>query len=166
MTAWDDLLQLAGGPGVSEADLLLHEERLSVRLPPSYREFLMAADGWDPEKALAPRLRPVAEVRWARDVDPYLAEGWGDDDLPRVPDEEYFIYGPEQDCSLHFRPEYLPDTLCVSIWDDGQIVLLNPAIVFPDGEWEAWDLASWHPGAVRYRSFRELALDMYADETD
>lgn len=38
----------------------------------------------------------------------------------------------------------------------GQVWLLNPHVVGPDGEWEAWDFASWHPGEVRYRSFWDL----------
>ncbi|WP_157523205.1 SMI1/KNR4 family protein [Herbidospora cretacea] len=167
MTSWDDLLQAvsrrAGDKrGAGEAGVRLLEERLGVRLPPDYREFLTVTGGWNPDTPMCPPLRPPAQVGWTRDVDPDLAEGWGDD-LPPVPDEEYFLYGPEQDCALHFRSEYLRDTLHVSDWDDGQVVLLNPRIVSPGGEWEAWDYANWHPGAVRYRSFRELLEVVYAD---
>ncbi|WP_062443680.1 SMI1/KNR4 family protein [Herbidospora daliensis] len=163
MTMWDDLLAAASvRPGLGEDVVRAHEERLGMRLPPSYREFLTAADGWDPETALCPPLRRIAEVGWTRDVDHRLAEGWGEDEPP-VSDDDYFTYGPEQDCTLHFRPGYLPATLYVSDWDDGQVILLNPEIVTPDGEWEAWDLATWYPGAVRYRSFRELLVGVYAD---
>ena len=34
--------------------------------------------------------------------------------------------------------------------------LLNPMVVTPEGEWEAWMFAHWLPGARRYRSFWEL----------
>ena len=36
------------------------------------------------------------------------------------------------------------------------ILLLNPWVVFPDGEWEAWDLGTRPRGAYWYRSFWEL----------
>ncbi|MEU6252536.1 hypothetical protein [Streptomyces sp. NPDC047043] len=41
------------------------------------------------------------------------------------------------------------------------VSLLNPCVITPDGEWEAWYLAHWLPGAVRYRSFRALMNDEY-----
>src|SRR5262249_28866812 len=33
--------------------------------------------------------------------------------------------------------------------------LLNPMVVWPDGEWEAWFFANWLPGAARYPSFAD-----------
>jgi hypothetical protein len=39
------------------------------------------------------------------------------------------------------------------------VLLLNPEVVTPDGEWEAWYYASWRPGASRYRSFAELMIE-------
>jgi hypothetical protein len=74
-----------------------------------------------------------------------------------VPDELYFVYGLEQD-SIHYRGEYVPDTLLAGYWDDG-VALLNPHVSTAEGEWEAWYLAPWLPGANRYRSFWDLAMD-------
>lgn len=39
---------------------------------------------------------------------------------------------------------------------DAAILLLNPEVVFEDGEWEAWYFATWLPGAMRFRSFADL----------
>ena len=44
---------------------------------------------------------------------------------------------------------------------DSAIYLLNPKVVTPDGEWEAWFFANWLPGAARYRSFVELMQAEY-----
>jgi hypothetical protein len=49
----------------------------------------------------------------------------------------------------------------VSDIGDSAILLLNPEVVTPDGEWEAWDFANWHPGAVRYRSFWDMMQALY-----
>jgi hypothetical protein len=55
----------------------------------------------------------------------------------------------------------MPYVLEVSAEGDGAILLLNPLVVTPEGEWEAWSFANWYPGAVRYRSFWELMKRRY-----
>lgn len=56
------------------------------------------------------------------------------------------------------RTEYLPSLLDISpLGDyDSAIYLLNPRVVTAEGEWEAWFLATWLPGAARYRSFWDM----------
>jgi hypothetical protein len=39
------------------------------------------------------------------------------------------------------------------------MILLNPSIVFANGEWEAIFFANWLPGNQRYRSFRDLVME-------
>ncbi|WP_202638062.1 hypothetical protein [Bailinhaonella thermotolerans] len=48
------------------------------------------------------------------------------------------------------------DTLLVGSYDDEGSILLNPHVVTPEGEWEAWYIAAWMAGAARYRSFWDL----------
>lgn len=74
----------------------------------------------------------------------------------------YFSYGDDQD-SVNLRPEYLRTALEISDYGDAAIYMLNPKVVFADGEWEAWMLASWLPGASRYRSFWELLEAAHRD---
>ncbi|WP_182905882.1 SMI1/KNR4 family protein [Microbispora sp. H13382] len=142
----------------TEAEVRELEERLGVELPPSYRQFLLSANGWGSDDDCC--LLRVEEVGWLRDVDPSIAESWSapkPENSWSVPDELYFVYGLEQD-SIHFRGEYVPDTLLLGYWDDGA-ALLNPHVSTVEGEWEAWYLAPWLPGARRYRSFWDLAMD-------
>ncbi|WP_053174836.1 SMI1/KNR4 family protein [Nonomuraea sp. SBT364] len=138
-------------PPASEAAVGRLEERLGMSLPPSYRSFLLFADGWGVDEY---SLRPVAEVGRLRDLEPWIVECWSADAGWSVPDDLYFVYGKEQDC-VHLRVEYLPATLLIGHWDDG-VFLLNPEVMTPDGEWEAWYLAPWLAGADRHRSFWEL----------
>src|SRR4051812_16143289 len=92
--------------GATEREIMRHEERLGQRLPPSYREFLEVANGWRGGVALIP-LWHLCQLGWTRDVDPGLGESWAParECRPTVPDEEYLVYGPEQDC-IHLRCEY------------------------------------------------------------
>ncbi|MFF0243297.1 SMI1/KNR4 family protein [Streptosporangium sandarakinum] len=144
-----------GAPGVVESELVEHERRLGVRLPPSYRGFLRVTDGWDGKGIACGPLLPVGRIGWVRDLDPQLVDIWSsqDDDL-RPSDEDYFVYGEGQD-TIHVRGEYVPDTLMIGEYDDG-VYLLNPHIRTPDGEWEAWYMAPWLAGAERCRSFWDL----------
>jgi hypothetical protein len=56
----------------------------------------------------------------------------------------------------------LRTALEISDWGDSAICLLNPQVVTPEGDWEAWFFANWLPGANRYRSFWELMQAEYA----
>ncbi|WP_143021912.1 SMI1/KNR4 family protein [Nonomuraea maritima] len=144
-------------PPASEFEVSQLEERLGVRLPPSYRQFLLFSNGWGIEEY---SVAPVAEVGWLRDVWPSAVEAWTSpmgEERPSVPDDLYFVYGKEQS-SDNIRNEYVPDTLLVGLWDG--LLLLNPHVMTSDGEWEAWLLAGWKAGANRHRSFWDLMKDI------
>ena len=145
-----------GYPGATEAELATLEQRLAARLPPSYRNFLKTSNGWRFPSVSIFDLLPAGKVAWFSErnqdwVDAYVGPNAG---LPPVSDKEYFVYGARQDC-VKFRAEYLQTALQISEEGDSAVVLLNPKVVTPEGEWETWFFANWLPGAVRYRSFAE-----------
>jgi hypothetical protein len=147
-----------GFAGASEAELQAAEARLGLQFPPSYRQFLAFSNGWHVITPFIERLWSAAEVdRYAtRHQD--LIDAWRlgarQYPTPRVPDERYFTYGAQQD-PVDMRAEYLDTVIEISDVADG-VLLLNPAVVAADDEWEAWFFASWLPGATRYPSFWEL----------
>jgi hypothetical protein len=146
-----------GFAGAPEDQIREAEQRLGRRLPPSYRSFLGVSNGWRNLGAFIDQLWPVDQVDWFRVrnqewIDAYTGPYAGLDPLS---DDEYFTYGEEQD-PARFRTEYLGSCLEISATGDDAVLLLNPEAVTPEGEWEAWFFANWNPGAVRYRSFREL----------
>jgi hypothetical protein len=146
-----------GFPGAADAEIKAAEARLGTRLPPSYRSFLLASNGWRRPTYFIYELWPSTQIAWFRDrnqewIDAYVGPAA---ELPAIADAEYFTYGEGQD-SCKFRTEYLQSALEISDIGDSAILLLNPRIVTPEGEWEAWFFANWLPGATRYRSFQEL----------
>ena len=160
--------QWLGKAGATEGQIAEAETRLGITFPPSYREFLAVTNGWYQMAAYSAtstgNLWPTVEVDWfcVRNqywIDCYVTP-YGNDPLPMAPDSQYFVYGAEQDGSLSLRLEYLQTALEVSDAGDG-IYLLNPKVVTAEGEWEAWFFANWIPGAVRYRSFREMMQEQY-----
>ena len=142
-----------GFPPASPELINAKEQEQEVALPPSYREFLLTTNGFRQISFFSGGLFSVDRIGWTKDVDPDFLKILNEFDAP-VSDEQYFVYGDKQRSEL-FRLEYLNATLQVSEWVDGSVILLNPLVKFGD-EWEAWVYANWHPGAHRYRSFREL----------
>ena len=146
-----------GFPGATAAELAAAEARLGITLPPSYRAFLATSNGWRATGPFIPQVWSTAEIEWfaARNSDwiaAYLDVGDAEGEPP-VPEAQYRVYGPGQ---VPFRLADLPATLEISEAGDEAIYLLNPQVVAPDGEWEAWFFANWKPGADRYRSFWDL----------
>lgn len=145
-------------PPASEEEIAALEARLGDRLPPTYKEFLRASNGWfqvamDAESG---RFWSTGEVQWFRDQAPWWIQSWTEG-IPeiQVPDDQYYVYGRSQD-PVHMRPQYLHSALAISEDVDAAVYLLNPAVRSASGEWEAWYFGNELPGANRYRSFREL----------
>lgn len=144
--------------GATELEISKLEKRLKISLPGSYANFLRASNGvilLD----LEVELLPTGSVGWARDLLPSLVNDHSYD-YTRSTDEEYYIYGAEQDC-ISYRPEYLTECLVISSNQDGYVYLLNPCVKTSDGEWEAWDFGNKYPGAYRYKDFGILMTDVY-----
>ncbi len=146
-----------GFAGATEEEISVAEARLETSLPPSYRSFLGVSNGWLHPGPFIYDLWPATRIAWFAErnqgwIDAYT-EPYGK--LPSLADEGYFVYGEEQD-SVKFLIEYLQTALQISEEGDSAVYLLNPQVVTPEGEWEAWFFANWAPGATRYRSFRTM----------
>lgn len=146
-----------GFAGATEKEITAVESRIGTRLPPSYRQFLGVSNGWRHPGPFVYYLWPTARIAWFQErnqiwIDAYVEPSEGSQ---RLSDEEYFVCGEEQDPAT-FRVEYLQTALEISDTGDSAVYLLNPQVVTPDGEWEAWFFANWNAGANRYRSFYEM----------
>jgi hypothetical protein len=141
-----------GAPGAGESRLAALEARLGVTLPPSYRSFLGASNGFLQPGVLVPRLLPAEEVDWFRSAHQDVIAAWNVGTtlgLGRAAaDPEAFEH-------------YLPTALQVSDLERAgtAVYLLNPKVVDTSGEWEAFYFAHWIPGVNRYPSFRALMED-------
>jgi hypothetical protein len=158
--------QWLGYAGATEEEIAKAEARLGKTLPPSYRAFLKTSNGWRQTTPFIWELWSTREIEWYRvhgqeSINAYTGALTNSDGSAKFSpsDEEYLVYG-EQQREWYFRVEYLQTALQISEECDGSVYLLNPQIVTPEGEWEAWFMASWS-GASRYRSFQELMLAEY-----
>ena len=120
-----------GEPPASEQQITALESRLSCALPPSYRSFLAASNGFQQQSPFIQRLYSADEV----DRFGVRNKAWADAYREMYPN--------------------LASCLQISAVGDSAVVLLNPDAVSPDGEWQTDFFANWNPGAHGYRSFRE-----------
>jgi len=141
------------------------EQRLSAgKLPKSYRDFAAVTGGeWVASVGIDTvgfnsNLIAIENVGYFRDIDSTNWPGWRkameDSHLEsrQLPANEYYLYDASQD---HFRWSHLYKVVKVGELEQGAVLLINPAEVTSDGEWEAW-LLSTQIGAYRYRSFAEM----------
>jgi HEAT repeat protein len=155
-----------GSQPATELQISQLEKRLGYRLPPSYRNFLLTTNGWSRTSFCIGRVLPVSKVDWLQTLEPESLDALDDFDCPLVNEpQEYFRY----DGRPFYNPEHLRESLLVAepIAGDSMIYVLNPLVVTPDGEWEAWRFAHWIPGAERFPSFELLMraeYDSFASE--
>ncbi|MGW5780036.1 SMI1/KNR4 family protein [Streptomyces sp. NPDC003863] len=139
-----------GAPGADETAIVTAEERLGRRLPPSYREFLAASDGWQVDQLAAVyRLGGVADVDWfgdPHDMASLYEEGLDDD--PR--EEDVLLAGM-------WRRALRLDTE-----SDASYALLDPGDSDADGEWALYVYKGWSGETPdRHPSFRAYMEAVY-----
>lgn len=134
-----------GYEGVDEQRIAALEDRLGTRLPPSYRSFLGASDGWSHLGPFMYGMRTTGALDWLDDDD---ADMYMDMDMDICDDEP-------DDVSEQVRAP----VLLIADEGDAQVWLLDSGDVSPDGEWAAYTWSSWEPGlSDRYGSFAELVV--------
>ncbi len=143
--------------GATEEEVSELESRLGEDLPISYRNFLLASNGFAILNESC-ELYGVDRIEWFVEENRDWAECWDDGD--DVDDEKYFQYGEHQNCCF-LRGRYMKTALQISSAEDGYVYLLNPKIIDSRNEWEAWDFGNKHPGAFRYRSFWDMMQELY-----
>ncbi|MET8544689.1 SMI1/KNR4 family protein [Kitasatospora sp. NPDC004799] len=140
-----------GFPPASEERVAAMEGRLGRRLPPSYRGFLMASDGWRHAGGFVWLLAGTADARWHGNESGLaeVFEGYLDEDS-----------GPAEwrDAGIWRRG------LQLDVESDGLYVLLDPEDVDGAGEWAVYTWAGWRAEPPeRHANFAEFMRGVYRE---
>ncbi|MGH3165604.1 MAG: SMI1/KNR4 family protein, partial [Trebonia sp.] len=132
-----------GFPGAGEADIASAERRLGVRLPPSYRNFLLVSNGWREIGVYVSVLRPVQEVGWFREVEQPTWELFRNDlVLEHLPDQA--MAARMRRSSEEFA-RHIGRCLALSFGGDDDYWLLDPEQADAGGEWAAYTWSAESP---------------------
>ncbi|PGH47284.1 SMI1/KNR4 family protein [Streptomyces sp. Ru87] len=140
-----------GFPPASEERIVLMEERLGRRMPPSYREFLKVSDGWRHTGGFVALLAGTTEARWHDDASQLAGvfEEYLDEDA-----------GPEE----RREADIWRRGLQLDVESDGLYVLMDPEDVDEDGEWAVHTWAGWRAAPPeRHASFLAFMVDMHRE---
>ena len=139
-----------GRPGADEVAIAAAEERLGRRLPPSYREFLSASDGWHVDQmAGIYQLGGAADIDWFQD--PYDMTPMYEENLGDNPREEDVLLAGMWQRALQLETD-----------SDMSYALLDPGDSDQDGEWALYVYKGWGGELPdRYPSFRAYMEAMY-----
>ncbi|MFI8091328.1 SMI1/KNR4 family protein [Streptomyces sp. NPDC086080] len=138
-------------PPAAEAEIAAAEGRLGVRLPPSYRGFLGASNGWRFDTGSVYRLGAVHEVDWFGD--PFDMTPFYQQSLDERSTEEAVRMAGMWRRALQLETD-----------SDMSNALLDPGDTDEDGEWALYVYQGWsgeYP--VRYPSFHAYMQRMYQD---
>ncbi|MFI8201395.1 SMI1/KNR4 family protein [Streptomyces sp. NPDC085937] len=156
----DEAMELAEGettladltlaaPPASEAEVADAERRLGTRLPPSYREFLLASNGWSLRDDSIHQLGAAHEIGWFGDpfgMTPMYRESLDE----RATEQEVLLAGMWE------------RALQLETDSDMSYALLDPGDTDDDGEWALYVYKGWsgeYP--TRYPSFRAYMRRRY-----
>ncbi len=161
---WNDPADRALRSPATELDVQALEERLGRGLPPSYRRFLLLTNGTDVPPEGGTRVTDgflrCADVEWLATADPsrlmqpnftphdqtILEQLTSQQsDTPRLADFEH-----RGACLLIVPPS----------WEI--LVVLNPLVQTPDGEWECWELDAVDLPPKAFRSFASYLQSVVA----
>lgn len=120
------------------------EERLEIKLPKEYKDFLLVSNGFCPY-SLNPTLLPVDKIDWLKNLDEQLIDIWTDS-MDEV-DKEF---------AASFS-----SSLLIGGYKEEQQLLLIPSKKSKD--WECWFFASWVPGETKYPNFRYYMENLLKD---
>jgi hypothetical protein len=140
-----------GFPPASEERITAMEERLGLRMPPSYREFLKVSDGWRHAGGFVWLLAGTEDARWHNN------ESGLADMCEEELDEDS---GPEEwrEADLWRRG------LQLDVESDITHVLLDPEDMDEDGEWAVYTWASWRAAPPeRFANFLEFMREMHRE---
>ncbi len=138
-----------GQKGASPEQIRTAEARLGVRFPDSYRQFLLASNGFLIPGSFCCVLLPVDLVRRFGDDNPDIVELWNAllEEDPNLADEDDFA------CRIG-------DTIQISEGplDYDLFALLDTASTSPEGE--AWTIMHNRQGYNEYETFAKLAEEI------
>lgn len=117
-----------GNNPATEHEILLAENRLNIKFPDDYREFLLTTNGFIGPNDVEPSFERVHQVDYLKKLIPEMNEAYQIKDL----ESAILVGGMEEEQQFLLIP---PDS--------------------ENKEWRYWKFANWIPGQEEYKNLRD-----------
>ena len=164
LTEVEELILNRGGQKFAPADpvqISKKEHELEISLPTSYRDFLLASNGW-----LQPRLDdddgmilPVEKIGYLSELYPREFKSMYKLEFS-TPSSNDNDFSEEQD-PTHYNAKDFSRAIAISDYVNNGVYLININKRSPEDEFVIWFYSSKHPGVYKYVSFAHIMQYAY-----
>lgn len=112
----------------SEKQISDVENKLGIKLPNDYIEFIKITNGFSAPNQIEPSFESIENIDFLKNIDPFTIEAYG-------------------------LPELENAILVAGIEEEQYFLLLPPES--KNGEWKYWIFANWHAGENPYENLKE-----------
>lgn len=118
----------------SEKQIIEAENKLGIKLPKDYIEFIKITNGFSAPNDIEPTFEAIENIDFLRNIEPFAIEA--------------YAYLPELENSI----------LVGGIEEEQYFLLLPPKS--KNEQWRYWKFANWHPGEHAYQNLKEYFEDV------
>ena len=123
-----------GTISASEKQIIEAENKLGIKLPKDYIEFIKITNGFSAPNDIEPTFEAIENIDFLRNIEPFAIEA--------------YAYLSELENSI----------LVGGIEEEQYFLLLPPKS--KNEQWKYWKFANWHPGEHPYQNLKEYFEDV------
>lgn len=118
-----------GTISVTQEQINKAENKLGIKLPEDYVEFLKITNGFSASNDIEPSFESIENIDYLKNIEPFAIEAYS------------------------YLPELKNAILIAGIDEEQYFLLLPPEL--KDGDWKYWKFANWFPGEHPYPNLKE-----------
>lgn len=123
-----------------ESEIKLAEERLGIKLPTDYKQFISLTNGFSAPNDIEPTFESIDKIDYLKNIDRLIIEAYSIDGIENVGKE-------------------LEKSILVGGISEEQYFLLIPSDL-TNGKWKYWKFANWHPGEEEHESLESYLKEV------
>ncbi|UUF15418.1 MULTISPECIES: SMI1/KNR4 family protein [Flavobacterium] len=123
-----------GTISVTQEQINKTENKLGIKLPEDYVEFLKITDGFSAPNDIEPSFESIENIDYLKNIEPFAIEAYS------------------------YLPELKNAILIAGIGEEQYFLLLPPEL--KDDDWKYWKFSNWFPGEYPYQNLKEYFEDV------
>ncbi|OWU89633.1 SMI1/KNR4 family protein [Flavobacterium sp. WLB] len=123
-----------GTISATEEQINKAENKLGIKLPQDYIEFIKITNGFSAPNDIEPSFESIENIDYLKNIEPFVIEAYS------------------------YLPELKNAILIAGIDEEQYFLLLPPEL--KDDDWKYWKFSNWFPGEHPYQNLKEYFEDV------